>query len=229
MQSLNSQRFRQSLSIGTKGELKPKVEPTYKRGSFPWLKVVSLLSMLGSVALMILTAIMGQEFTALLGAALSALLAGFASMLKEDYTLAVRLVNSTSVEEWSYNSGIAVMRLSHGVLAILDTKLKKLYLSREFSVQGYPLMGGKAKLGVKFVALAEPKTVNLGASREFKRVRILKGMTEVPSIKSEREVMRLFGTFLEVSLEKTCFKELGTCIEKLTKMLEEGLKLQETA
>lgn len=223
---MHSQRFKKSLDIRTKDELKPKVEPTYKREMPPWLKLASLLSTLGPIVLMALTAITGQEFTALIGVTLLMLLAGFTSTLRGDYALAVRLVNSVSVEEWSYNSGTAIMRLSHGVLVILDTKLKKLYLSREFSVQGYPLMGGRTRPSIKFVALTKPRTVNLGTSGEFKRSRILRGIVEVPSIKSEKEVMRLFGTFLEVSLEKACLREVGNCVKKLTKMLEEGLKLQ---
>lgn len=222
---MRSQRFKKPPDIRAKDELKPKVEPNYKRESPPWLKVVSLLSMLGSIVLMALTAIMGQEFTALMGATLSMLLAGCTSVLKGDYTLAIRLVNSASVEEWSYNSGTAVMKLPGGVLAILDTKLKKLYLSREFSVQGCPLIEGRAKPSVKFVVSIKSKTVKLGTSRGFKRVRILKGVAETPSIKSEKEVMRLFGTFLEVKLEKACLKGISTCIKELTKMLEEGLDI----
>ncbi|MDH5816665.1 MAG: hypothetical protein QE164_07815 [Candidatus Nezhaarchaeota archaeon] len=35
-----------------------------------------------------------------------------------------------------------------------------------------------------------------------------------------REVMRIFGTFLETGLESKCLKELSTCIEELVKTLK---------
>lgn len=177
--------------------------------------------MLGSVALTILSAIAGQEFMALLGVALSVITSGFASTLKGDYSLAVKLVNSTDVEEWSYNSGIAVIMLSDGILALFDTRFKKLHLSREFSVQYYPLRKGEARPSVKFTAFVKPKVIDLKASRKYMRTRILKGMAEAPSIKSKREVMRLFGTFLEVKLGGEHLKEISVRVEELTKMLKE--------
>lgn len=211
------------LNIKAKGELKPKVEPIYKYESFPWFKVAGILSMLGSVTLTVLSAIAGQEFMVLLGVVLSAITSGFTNMLKGDYALAVKLVNSIDVKEWSYNSGIAIIMLSDETLVVLDTRLKKMYLSREFSAQCYPLRVGVAKPNVKLTAFVKPKLIDLKASREIKRARILRGIAEVPSIKSEKEFMRLFGTFLEVNLRGSkCFKETSLCVEKLIKMLKEA-------
>lgn len=215
-----SRSFKGLLSIEAKIGLKPKVEPTYKCESFPWLKVVSIISMLGSIALTVLTAIAGQESTALLGIALLAITSGFASMLKGDYSLAVRFVNFTSVEEWSYNNGIAMMMLSNGILAILDTARKKLYLSKDFSIQGYPLSSVQRTVPrVKFTVFTKP--ISLSNSREFKRIKVLKGLAEVPSIKSEKEFMRVFGTFVETSIERRCLREMNVCIERLIKVLKE--------
>lgn len=209
------------LGIEVRDGLKPKVKPTYKHESLCGLKVVSLLLMLGSIALTILTVTMGQEHIAFLGIALSTIISGFSSLLGGDYSLAVKIVNSTNVEEWSYNDGIAIMRFSDGALGILDTKVKRIYLSREFSIQGLSLAKEKTKTLIKCIIFVKPMIVNIAASHEFKKARILKGIINVPSIKSEREATRLVGTFLEVYLGSKCLKEINICIEKLLKLLKE--------
>ncbi|MEM2214866.1 MAG: hypothetical protein QXQ20_06310 [Candidatus Nezhaarchaeales archaeon] len=202
------------------GKPKPKVEPNYRKESMSWTTMVMMALMVGSIALTIIT---GQNIltSMVIGALLGMTSELFKSM--SSYVLAVNFVNSASVEEWSYNNGIAVMRLPGNILAILDTRLPKrrLYLSQEFSAQSYPLLERRrAKSSINFVTFTKPKTINLDVSHKFKSVKVWKGVIEVPSIKKKREVMRILGAFLEIDLESKCLKELSTCIEELVKMLK---------
>jgi len=176
--------------------------------------VVAIASILGLAT----SAMAGSTETAALVAtllgALSFLL-DFIGMFKGNYYLAVEVVNSTGVEEWAYSDGVAVMALPSGVIAILDTRGRELYLAREYLLQRYPLLSGKS---VKFRAVIfASRTIELREPKELKS-EIVRGFLEGPSIGSERESVRVSGTFLKAKLK---FKDVKAQAKGLLEALKE--------
>ena len=158
----------------------------------------------------------GNEIAALVAVLLGALsfLLDFIGMFRGNYYLAVEVVSSTGVEEWAYSDGVAVMALSSGVIAILDTRSRELYLVKEYSLQRYPLLSGKS---VKFRAVIfASRTIELRGPEGLK-AEIVRGFLEGPSIESERESVRVSGTFLKAKLK---FKDVKAQVEGLLEALK---------
>jgi hypothetical protein len=111
-----------------------------------------------------------------------------------NYYLAVELVNLMGVEEWAYSNGVAVMTLTSGVVAFLDTRSRELYLAKEYSLQRYPLLSSKS---VEFRAVVfASRTIELRGPKGLK-AEIVRGFLEGPSMKSEKESIRGFWHVLE--------------------------------
>ena len=156
-----------------------------------------------------------------LTALLAMLLGAFSSLLSPlgmlggNYYLAVELVNSTNVKEWAYNNGVAVMTLLDDTIAFFDTRGRKLYLSRECSLQRYPLLD-RERAKFRAVAFAS-RTIEL-RGLEGRKAEVLRGFVEGPSVKSEKEWVRVSGTFLRAKLK---FKDVGVQVRELIEALKE--------
>lgn len=178
------------------------------------MAIVMMASMLGLAASAMAG---GNEIAALVAVLLSALsfLLDFIGMFRGNYYLAVELVNSTGAEEWAYSDGVAVMALPSGVIAILDTRSRELYLAREYSLQRYPLLSDKS---VKFRAVIfASRTIELRGHERLK-AEIVRDFLEGPSIGSERESVRVSGTFLKAKLK---FKDVKAQAKGLLEVLKE--------
>ena len=157
------------------------------------------------------------EMAALVATLLGALsfLLDFIDMFGGNYYLAVELVNLTGVEEWAYSNGVAVMTLTSGVVAFLDTRSRELYLAKEYSLQRYPLLSNKS---VEFRAVVfASRTIELRGPKGLK-AEIVRGFLDGPSMKSEKESIRVSGTFLKAKLK---FKDVKTQVEELLEALKE--------
>jgi hypothetical protein len=107
------------------------------------------------------------------------------------------------------------MALPSGVIAILDTRSRELYLAREYSLQRYPLLSGKS---VKFRAVIfASRTIELRGPEGLK-AEIVRGFLEGPSIGSERGSVRVSGTFLKAKLK---FKDVKAQAKGLLEALKE--------
>jgi hypothetical protein len=178
------------------------------------MAIVMMASMLGLAASAMAG---GNEMAALVAVLLGALslLLDFIGMFRGNYYLAVELVNSTGAEGWAYSDGVAVMALPSGVIAILDTRSRELYLAREYSLQRYPLLSGKS---VKFRAVIfASRTIELRGPEGLK-AEIVRGFLEGPSIGSERGSVRVSGTFLKAKLK---FKDVKAQAKGLLEALKE--------
>ncbi len=193
---------------------RPRVEPNYKREKRSW----SVVSLVASLVLLILASVVSDgEIMALvmLSSLISIILAALSTAVKGSYDLAVEFVNSTEVEEWAYNNGVAVMALPGGAVAVLDTRAGEVYLTRDYSLQRYPLIDSG---GVKFRAFAfATRAIDLRGF-EGRKAEVLRGFVECPSIKSEREWMRVSGTFLRAKLKD---KDKGAQVRRLIEGLKE--------
>jgi hypothetical protein len=157
-----------------------------------------------------------REIAALVAALLGvfSFLLDFIGMFGSNYYLAVELVNSMGVEEWAYSNGVAVMTLTSGVV-FLDTRSRELYLAKEYSLQRYPLLSGKS---VKFKAIVfASRIIELRKPKGLK-AEIMRGFLDGPSIESEKESIRVSGTFLKAKLK---FKDVKAQVEGLLEALKE--------
>jgi hypothetical protein len=174
--------------------------------------VVAIASILGLAT----SAMAGStEMAALVATLLGALsfLLDFIGMFRGNYYLAVEVVNSTGVEEWAYSNGVAVMTLTSGV-AFLDTRSRELYLAKEYSLQRYPLLSNKS---VEFRAVVfASRTIELRGPKGLK-AEIVRGFLEGPSMKSEKESIRVSGTFLKAKLK---LKDVKAQVEGLLEALK---------
>lgn len=163
-------------------------------------------------------------------------------LLAISYDLSVKVVNALEVEEWAYSSGIAVMRLSGGALAILDTRGKTLYLSKSYLLRdqarsssraarlkailaGEPLFA-MANFAIKMRLLYRQELVRAwrgaapGAGKV--RVEVLRGDAVIPSLRVKGGVAKGFGTFLRARLDERRIDNADSCLGALVKLLREG-------
>ncbi len=206
--------------------LQPKVKPNYRRDS----KLTSMIIAMIMFMAMVLSFIISGEFMILLLAMIFVLeiISSVLGMTRGDYELAVKAVNSVNVDEWAYNNGIAVMRLNDGTLMVFDTKTKQVYLAQEYFSRDYVSLGpGAVKVGiggkVRVRAVHHPlqASINIKDLPSIKKLEVVRGEIEVPSIRSEKGVMRGFGVFLKVKLGKQCLDDMRSCINMLLRTLRE--------
>ncbi|MHC1601107.1 MAG: hypothetical protein ACXQTB_02030 [Candidatus Nezhaarchaeales archaeon] len=208
--------------------LQPKVKPNYRRDS----KFTSMIVTMIVFVAMVLSFIISGEFMILLIAMVFVLeiISSVLGMMRGDYELAVKAVNSVSVDEWAYNNGIAVMRLTDGTLMILDTKMKQVYLAQEYFSRDHVSLGpGAMKMGIgariRIRATYHPLQANISIKDlpNIKKLEVIRGEIEAPSIRSEKGVMRGFGVILRAKLGKRCLNDMRPCIDPLLRILRERL------
>ena len=208
--------------------VQPKVKPNYRRDS----KFTSMITAVIMFVIMVLSFIISGEFMILFLAMIFALeiISSVLGMTRGDYELAVKAVNSVNVDEWAYNNGIAVMRLNDGTLIIFDTKTKQVYLAQEYFSRDHVSLGpGAVKMGigarVRVRVIHHPlqASINIKDLPNIKKLEVIRGEVEAPSIRSEKGVMRGFGVILKAKLGKRCLDDMRPCINMLLRTLRERL------
>jgi len=179
--------------------LRPRVKPNYKRYNWPSILLsITVSSAISALVFFLLSSASSpQELVISLTASAFLLFSGAFLSLSIKYHLAVEFVNSIDVEEWAYDRGIAIVKPLRGPLTILDLKNYGLYFLKNCSISSFSY---SERRGLRVTAFTKPKSLVLGREDRSFKVEVLKGFIEAPSIKSEREVIRAFGSFLKFSL-----------------------------
>ena len=207
--------------------LKPKVEPNYRRERRGVFFVVSLIMAIIAFTISLIISIILEGGGESIGA-IAAVLAGLLSLISEvpglskgNYEMAVKAVNALNVEEWAYNSGIAIMRLAEGYYLALDTTTSRVLVIKDFMARDHMPISPKPFRHMRLFSVKGkqiPQAIRIEV-KGIKRLKVIRGEFVLPSLKSSNGRLWGFGLIVKAKLGKKCTENIGECLRGLVSSL----------